>query len=178
MKTVRKLFFAWNEEKERAFLEDMARKGYRLSAIGFGKYIFEEIEPADIVYQFDFKGMDYNDIEEYLQYYKDAGWTCIQSYGGWYYFWQEKNDDTDLSIFNDNASAREKYKRLVFFLLITGFAVYYQAFIIFPHLSREGDLSPFYRGFWIFAIIISVLHFYAVVRLFLAYRKLKKQIRE
>ena len=39
----------------------------------FGKYTFEETEPKEVVYQFDFKGMESNDMDEYLQLYEDAG---------------------------------------------------------------------------------------------------------
>lgn len=179
MKVVRKLFFAWNEVKEQEFLEDMAKKGYKLTSVGFGRYTFEEIQPVEAVYQFDFKGIDQRKEDEYLQFYEDAGWECITRFGGWYYFYQEKqNDDTDLSIFNDNASKREKFKRLLFFLIITGFPLYYQALIILPFISREGLLGEYYIALNIIVYTLTTLHGYALARLALGYRKLTKKIKE
>lgn len=71
-KYVKKIFLPWQEEKEQAFLEDMARKGYLLTRVQFCKYIFKQIEPTDLIFQSDF--VDINvDKAEYLQIFEDAG---------------------------------------------------------------------------------------------------------
>ena len=179
MKTVRRLFFAGEENKEQFFLEDMARKGYKLVSVGLARYHFEEMTPKEVVYQFDFKGMDNIDEAEYQQYYEEAGWGWVTGYGSWYYFYQEKDEAlTDLEIFNNNESKRAKFRRLLIFLLITGFPLYYQVLIFLPYLAREGDIGPFFRGLRIMVTILALLHGYALIRLGLGYRKLLNQIKE
>lgn len=133
IKIVRKWFWAWNDDKEEKFLGDMALKGYRLTRVRIGKYTFEEDEPRKIKYQLDFKGIGRMKEDEYLQIYEDAGWKCIHTLGGWYYFEKEYTDEEpDISIFNDNKSLIDKYRRI----------------IIFPNLERTEFEFP---GFYFFS---------------------------
>ncbi|MDX1357467.1 MAG: DUF2812 domain-containing protein [Clostridia bacterium] len=179
-KVVKKWFWAWNDDKEEIFLEDMAAKGYRLVHVGLGKYTFVEAEPKKIKYQLDFKGISKMKDDEYLQIFEDAGWDCVQRFGGWYYFAREYDDETpDLSIFNDNKSRLEKYRRIILFLVITGFPLYYNVIILFPSLDRTEFVYPqFYFFFRIIATILIVLH--SVVLLRIAYKIIKdrRSIRE
>ena len=71
MKVVKKQFFAWQEDAEMAFLNDMADKGFMLTKVGFGKYTFEETTPQDVSFQLDFRTVDKMREEEYLQIYKE-----------------------------------------------------------------------------------------------------------
>ena len=179
-KVVRKIFFAWNEDKEREFLEEMALKGYRLVKVQFGKYTFAEDKAKKLIYQFDFRGFDKMSEQEYLQIYEDAGWSFISRIGGWYYFSREWNPEgLDLSLFNNNQSKRVKYKRLIIFLLLTGFPLYYHAFIFFPFIAATRiDLPRFYFFVRIVLLILTGLHLLAVVRILHLYRKFKRDIKE
>ncbi|WP_066496759.1 DUF2812 domain-containing protein [Abyssisolibacter fermentans] len=179
-KVVRKMFFAWNEEKEKKFLEDMALKGYRLIKVNLGKYTFEKDKPKKLIYQFDFRGYDKMSEENYLQIYEDAGWDCVYKYGSWYYFCKEwSEDEVDLSLFNDNESKRKKYQRLMFFLMITGFPLYYQTLIFFPNMSESKlEFPSFYFFFRIFALILTGLHIFAVIKILLKYKKLQNKLKE
>jgi hypothetical protein len=176
--TLRKWFFAWGEKKEQKFLEDMALKGYKLSSVGIGRYTFEEFPPCELMYQFDFKGLKQNDLDEYLQIYEDDGWELVARLSSWYYFCKKKEDGAEISAFNDNASQKEKYKRLLIFLAITGFPVYYQGLIFFPSLLATGHIETFYQFFLFILYPIMILHFYAVIRILLRFRKLSTEIKE
>ncbi len=180
-KVVRKLFFAWGEEKEEVFLEDMAMQGWKLVDVGFGKYIFEDADPAEKVYKFDFhSGFDKIDEKEYLQIYEDGGWQFVSKFGGWSYFCRDRSSDGyDLSLFNDNASRRKKYKRLLLFLAITGFPLYYQVLIFFPLLDvSDVPVFGFYYFLKIIVTLLAGLHLFALVRIALKYRNLHKEIKE
>lgn len=177
--TIRKWFFAWGEEKEQAFLEDMARKGYKLVDVGIGKYTFDTMEePKELIYQFDFKGLKQDDIDEYLQLHEDDGWEMVSTLGSWYYFCKEKTDELDLGLFNDNASKKEKYKRLLLFLCVTGFPVYYQLFIMIPMYAASATMSEFYGWFQFLLYPICGLHMFALIKILLKYRALNHQIHE
>ena len=180
LKTVRKWFWAWNDDKEEIFLEKMAAKGYKLVNVGFGKYTFEESEPKKIKYQLDFKGLTKMQEKEYLQIYEDAGWKNVNRLGSWYYFAQEYDEDTpDISIFNDNKSRLEKYRRIIIFLLITGFPLYYNVVILFPSLDQTEFVFPrFYFFFRIIATLLVLLHALAIVRIAYKIIQDRKNIRE
>ena len=70
------MFFAWQIDKEKQFLEDMALEGYILSKVRFGKYEFEECEQKSVTFQFDFQILHKNKEEEYLSFFKD--WNFVE----------------------------------------------------------------------------------------------------
>ena len=179
-KTVRKWFWVWNEDKEKAFLEEMALKGYRLVKVRFGEYIFEEDKPKKLIYQFDFKGIDKMREDEYLQIYEDAGWNFISKFGSWYYFSHDWNEEEpDLSLFNDNESKRAKYRRLLLFLVIIGVPLYFQTIITFPNMAPSKlEFPHFYFFMRILVSVLTVLHILAVGKVMLMYRKMKSYIQE
>lgn len=180
MKIVKKLFFIWGEQKEKLFLEKMAKDGYKLVKVRFGKYYFEEDTSKDVVYQFDYKGLSKITEDEYLGFYNDTGWTLACQYGGWYYFYQEINEGEEIpTIYSDNHSMKARYRRLMFFLLLAGFPLYYQALIFFPNmLITELSYPKFYFFFRIIVYIFMVLHMFALYRIFRLQRNLEKKINE
>jgi len=174
-KVIRKWFWVWQQEQERAFLEEMSRKGLRLARIALGKYTFEEDSPRKMIYQMDFRGLDGKvDEKDYLQIYADSGWDYIGKAEGWYYFSQEHVEGVEASIFNDNASQAKVYQRLLVFLLLTGFPLYYQTLFLFPR-TLPGSL--YYPCAVIFAFLTG-LHFIAVLKLLGMYRKTRDRIKE
>lgn len=179
-KVVKKLFFVWNDDKEKLFLEQMAKVGYKLTQVKLGKYIFEQDTPRNVVYQFDFKGIDKIPEDEYLSFYEDTNWNYSCKYGGWYYFWKEiAQNDTAPSIYSNNESKKAKYKRLLGFLLISGFPLYYQTIIMFPSMDASRLAFPsFYFFFRIVAVIFTVLHILAVARIFSIYKRISDNIKE
>ena len=180
VKKIHKWFWVWNLEEEKAFLEEKAREGLILESVSLGSYSFNESNPQDLIYQMDFKGFDRKiSEEEYLQIYEDAGWTLVGRLGGWYYFSQESSQKGDLLIFNDNASKASIYKRILAFLFLTGFPLYYQLIFVFPDLSNSRFAFPsFYFFFRIFLLIIAILHLSALVKIFSMYRKTISDIKE
>lgn len=181
MKTVKKTFFVWGEQKEKAFLEKMAKDGYKLVKVKFNKYYFDDDSPKDVVYQFDFKGIE-NKIseDEYLSFYEDTGWTLNANYGGWYYFSKEIEEGKPIpTIYSDNSTKKQKYRRLLIFLLIIGFPLYYQLIVMFPNMP-DGKLSfpHFYFFFRIFVSITSAFHLFALIKVFRIYSKIDANIKE
>ena len=179
-KTVNKLYWVWNHEKERAFLEEMSLQGYRLARVGFGTYDFTKSVPQKRVYQFDFKGLNKMSEDEYLQLYEDSGWDLDAKYGGWYYFSKVvTEEEIDLSIFNDIASRKAKYKRLLIYLMIVGFPIYYQIFFMIPNMAADELSFPsFYFFFRFFIYIIGVLYIVAVLKIIFMLKKLDDHMKE
>jgi len=177
-KTVRKVFLAWQIEKEKAFLEDMAINGYKLKKVSFAKYTFEEIESKKLIYQFDFQTISKKMIPEYLTMFDD--WDFVDNYGGWFHFVIDAKDkEPDYSIFSDNRSKRDMYKRLLIFLCIVGLPLYYQLIIFNPYFDTSNTRLPiFYLIFRIVVLFVILLHLIAVVKVFNVYKKLKESIIE
>ncbi|QOR35293.1 DUF2812 domain-containing protein [Clostridium sp. 'deep sea'] len=174
-KIVRKFFVAWQEEKEKKFLEDMALQGYILTKARFGKYVFEKQESKELIYEFDYNSFNTPEQEaEYIQIFKDAGWDLRCKNTGWYYFCTEKKVNQDLSIFSNNKSRKAKYKRLGFFLLLTGFPLY-SYIIVLRNSYRIILKSPEYNSLRVYFSFmdwivypVAVLH---LVALFYVYKK-------
>lgn len=164
-KKVNKIFFVWQEKEERKFLEDMALNGYILTKYKLGKYYFKEETPREVIYQFDFKGIDNISEKEYLQIYEDSGWNNVKAGGGWYYFYIDKKENIDTHIFSNNKSVIQKYRRVLGFLMLTGFPIYYQLIIVFPNMDSTKLVFPkFYFFVRIFIILLTVLHLFGIIK--------------
>ena len=73
-----KLFFAWNEGREEAWLRAQALQGWHLASVAPFFYRFRRGEPADITYRLDFQpGGGKFDKAEYLGLFRDAGWENV-----------------------------------------------------------------------------------------------------
>lgn len=177
MITKRKVFFAWQAEQEKQWLEDMARQGYVLEDIKLFTYIFSKQEPQDLVYQFDFQILSKSNEGEYLGLFED--WTFIKRFGGWYYFRKPRDASNTNEIYSDNSSKSAMFKRIIGFLALTGFPLYYQVIFIFPNLDSERlEYPSFYFFFRIIVIIFLILHLLATLRIFSVYVSYKKKITE
>lgn len=180
-KIVKKWFWAWNDDEEEKYLEEMASRGMMLESVMLGRYIFSEGEPKRIKYQLDFKGLTNIDEDEYLQMYADSGWKCASRFGSWYYFAKEFNlsDEPDITIFNDNKSQIQKYIRIVLFLVLTGFPLYFNVLFLIPSLAEERLQFPsFFFFFRIVLVILVVIHAFAMLKLIFRIAKNKKNIKE
>jgi hypothetical protein len=176
-KRVKKLFFAWGMDKEKVWLESMAKEGWILKSVGFGSYTFYKDEPRDIVYEFDFNFLSRKQEAEYLSYFED--WNHVGTIGSWYYFFRERKDDMDLSIFNNNDSIKRLYRRLLLFLVLFGFPMYYIFLILIPGLGQEvAEFPKFYFFFRLLMIPMLIFYSYALLRVFINYIRLNKRLKE
>ncbi len=171
----KKLFFAWQLDKEKKYLEEKAKEGYKLKKVTLGKYYFEETEPKNLVYQFDFRMFSRKEEKEYLDLFED--WEFIFRFGGWYYFCKESSNENE-SIFSNVESKRNMFLRLIGFLLLTGFPLYYQTIILLPNLEQDGGLSKFYLFFRPIVYLFLLLHSIAIINVALIYNKMRRDIRE
>ena len=171
-----KLFFAWQLDKEKAYLEDMGLKGYKLKRVRFGGYEFEQIEPTKLIYQFDFRSLSKKREQEYLSYFDE--WEYIDRLGGWYYFVSDaENKEVNLSIFSDNKSRSDIYKRLSILIAIFGFPLYYQLIFLYPNMNpSEFEFPKFYFFFRFVVIIFMFIHIFVMLKLLTVYKKLKDSI--
>lgn len=177
IKKIRKTFFVWQSGKEKTWLEEMAKQGYILKNVTFMSYHFDISEPTDLVYEFDFQILNRKTEPEYLEIFDD--WKLITKSGAWYYFSKQREGNEKDLIYCDKKSKSEMFKKVIIFLLIVGFPLYYQLLIMYPNMNPEKLVFPkFYFFFRIIVIIFTILHTYALINVLLIYRSLKKSIKE
>lgn len=110
-KNVLRFFWPWEEEKEQAWLEEMARQGWQLSDPTL-LYAFRKAEPGEYVYRKDYFDKGKKEKEEYLSFFRDSGWECVcSSLDGWMYFRTPKKLFTT-EIYTDPESRIDQLKRI------------------------------------------------------------------
>lgn len=160
-----KLFWAWQDEKEEAWLRQMSQEGLHLVSLGFpGFYNFTPGEPANYVYRMDFI-TDSKDRANYLQLFKDAGWEHLGHMGGWQYFRTLAGEGELPEIYSDPDSKIQKYRRLLAYLTI-----FLPISII---LFTRGSESPGYPIIQVVYAVLMVVYTFAVVNILGRISKLK-----
>ena len=175
-KKITKLFFAWQDEKEQVWLEQMAAHGWVLDEVGLIRYTFCKQEPQQIRYRLDYQEIKGNDLLEYLSLFTDAGWEYKGRMNNWFYF-AAKDPETG-EIYTDTQSKIEKYKRVLRTLLIACFPVTYSLFS-FSRLSEGAESSALNGVMWVFQCMIFLIAVALVlntIRLWVKIQKMEKKI--
>ena len=108
-KTIHKLFWVWEFDKEEKWLNEMAAKGLCLVSVGFCKYEFEDCEPGEyrICLQLLDKMPRHPESQKYIEFLETTGAEHIGSFTRWVFF-RKKAADGEFELFSDNES-RIKY---------------------------------------------------------------------
>jgi hypothetical protein len=168
-KTKFKLFFAWQDDKEELWLRQQALEGWHLTALGLpGFYHFTQGEPQDVIYRLDFTSSKV-DFAEYKQLFCDAGWEHVGSMSSWQYFRKPAQTKGADEIYTDPESKIEKYRRLLGVLIIF-------TPIMIALVTRIGDKgqSTLYQVVDLFSGLLFLLFCYAVIRILLRIRELRR----
>lgn len=172
MTTINKFhwFWAWDDEKEEAWLREMSLQGWHLQSYQFpSNYTFEQGDPVDYVYRLDYF-IDRKDTSNYLQLFQDAGWDHLGEMGGWQYFRKETHDEEVPEIYSDNESKKKKYQRILLFLVIF-FPIYSNVLFM---TNRSSNIFVQVITFVMF--MLMVIYVYAMVRLLRRISQLSKKI--
>jgi hypothetical protein len=167
-----KWFWAWQDEKEEAWLSQMAQSGWHLQSPSWpGYYEFAAGEPRNDVYRLDYI-TNSKDYQNYLQLFKDAGWEHLGQMGGWQYFRKTAQGDERPEIYTDNASKATKYQRLLTILIV--FLPVFMMFVIqpVPQDSRFYDLFNVAKVFW---ALLMVGYAIAMIKIMKRVQELRKK---
>ena len=153
--TIRKhrLFWAWQDHREEAWLESMSREGWHLQDVCFLTYTFARGEPQEWAYRLDFRPG--RDLPHYLEFVQDAGWHYIGSIAGWLYFRLPARLGQPVELYTDTEGKIAKYRRVLWVLFLTSPAY---VFGILPRLTRW---PPWYAT-PVFALLVAALCLYVV----------------
>lgn len=135
-RTIRKLFFVWDFDKEEQWLNEMAAKGLCLVSVGFCKYEFEDCIPGEykVCLQLLDKMPKNPESRKYIEFLEGTGAEHVGNFTRWAYF-RKKAADGNFELFSDNES-RTKYLSsiLSFIALIVGLNLYtglYNLYVVF-----------------------------------------------
>ena len=117
-KVIHKVFWAWQAEKEEAWLNEMSAMGLALVAVGFCRYEFEDCTPGE--YQYRIELLKYvpthPESQQYIKFIEDTGAEQIGSYMRWVYF-RKKAADGPFDLFSDLTSRITHLTRIISLLV-------------------------------------------------------------
>lgn len=167
-----KWFWAWQDEKEEAWLAEMAGQGLHLESITLpGTYHFRQGKPGSFVYRLDFQALKAKDRESYLQLFEDAGWEHVGDMGGWVYFRHPLNGSEVPEIYSDLDSKAGKYYRLMTYLTIFLPIMV----ILFPRVSDLTRYGPIAAALGFFGFLMFMLFVLGYIQLFRRITQLRKK---
>lgn len=172
-RTVKKLFFIWNFDKEEKWLNEMAAKGLCLISVGFCRYEFEDCLPGEfkICLQLLEKHPRNPEMQKYIEFMEQTGAEQVGSYTRWVYF-RRKADLGEFQLFSDNTS-RVKYLTgiLNFITLIVGLNL----FIGLYNLLLVFFLSSTLNCVGLLNLAIGILGIPGTVKLWKKRNRMKKE---
>ncbi len=91
---LRKLFWAWDFDKEEAWLNQKSAQGLALIAVGFCRYEFEEAAPGAYQIRLDLlpHGPNHPESQKYLQFLEESGIRQVGSLRRWVYLRRSTQD--------------------------------------------------------------------------------------
>ena len=153
-------FWAWQDEREEAWLAEMAGQGLHLEHVSLpGTYQFRKGDPTNFVYRLDYQSLKKKDRESYLQLFADAGWEHVGDMTNWFYFRRKVQNGDTPDIYSDAESKIGKYYRIMFYLIIL-----LPIMIMFVTNTSDylGLFGSILKGFYAFMLLFYT---YAMVQL-------------
>ena len=174
VRTIKKVFFVWEYEKEEKWLNEMSALGLQLCGVGFCTYHFEEATPGEYVYRLEMLDNWPTHVEsiQYIRFLEETGVEHVGSILRWVYFRKKTNGEA-FDIYSDVSSRISHLNRMLLLLGIVAATNLVASFNMLHSWIRSGASSPL--------IILSVcftaslLVGYGFVRICLKKRKLKKE---
>ena len=140
-------------EKEEAFLNEMARAGWNLTAVGFCRYIFRRGNEGELIYKLDMVERSESDEvkESYFNFLCDCGIRVVGEFKDWIYL-QKPASEGPFDMKNDTYAKLRHVNKVYSFSLRTVcnllrlFAGIMVILILLQLLSNNVSLSEFCSG--------------------------------
>ena len=132
MRTViKKLFWAWESDKEEQWLAEMAAKGLALVGVGFCRYEFEDCVPGEYSVRIELldNRPDHPESRKYISFVEETGAEHVGSYLNWVYF-RKKGDFELFSDYTTKIKHLTKIIRLLAVLSVLNLAAFLYNFVV------------------------------------------------
>ena len=106
-KTVRRLFWDWEFDKEEKWLNEMAQEGWALDSVRLCTYRFVACEPVEYTVRLEMHPYE----KKYIDFMKETGAQYVGRCMQWMYF-RKKAADGAFDLFSDIDSRMEHLKRI------------------------------------------------------------------
>lgn len=173
-----RLFFAWQHEKEEAWLNEMAARGLIMTDVAGLRYTFEEGTPGAYIYRLELleNWPTHPESVAYIHFLEGTGVEHIGSTMRWVYF-RKKAADGPFDLYSDIDSKIRHFGRIRTLLAVVGCASIPLVINNFCAAMRGVDLM--WGAFAAQLLLVGVL-FWGVFSISRKVRRLKKdrQLRE
>jgi hypothetical protein len=108
-----KIIFA-DMEREEAWLNEMADKGFNFLDNFFMRYTFTEGTPNEYIYRIELMKEKPNHpvSQQYIKFLEETGVECVSNSGRWVYF-RKKACDGPFDLYSDIDAKIDHYKRII-----------------------------------------------------------------
>lgn len=172
-KVIKKVFMAWEYEKEEKWLNEMAAKGLALVDYSIFRYSFEPCEPGE--YSFKIQLLEHNpnhpESEQYIRFMEETGAEQVASYLNWVYF-RKKTSEGPFEIFSDIESKMSHLiliKKLLLPIAVLNLGIFLMNMVNFAINYPRGLWIPFIN------LACAALVFFGVHRIQKKINSLKKE---
>ena len=173
--TIHKIFWAWDFDKEEAWLNEMAAKGLHLTGVGFCTYTFEEgaLGAYGIRLELLDNAATHKKSRAYINFVEETGAEHVGSILRWVYF-RKKTEEGGFDLFSDVDSRIAHLKRVLLLIGIIGaMELYCGAVNGILQLIQNG--APFNLFVAVLSCAITMLFVYGFARVLKKYNRLKKE---
>ena len=120
IKKVWRFYTIADYEKEENFLNEMARDGWNLTAVGFCRYIFRRGTPGEYIYKLDMVERTESDEvkESYFNFLTDCGIRVVGEFKDWIYL-QKRAADGPFDTKNDTYAKLRQVNKVYSFSIRT-----------------------------------------------------------
>jgi hypothetical protein len=169
-KTIYKLYWAWQFDKEEKWLNECSAKGLHLCDVGFLRYTFEEGLPGAYSYKLELLNNWPNHPESiaYIHFLEDTGVEMVGSILRWVYF-RKKSEFGQFDLFSDLDSRINHLNRILMLFIPI---MIFEFFAGLSNLLMQNSPNRFIGGL---AIFVGCLLAYGA---FVIYKKKKKLLKE
>ena len=119
-KTIHRVFWEWDFEKEERWLNEMAMNGWALEKAYFATYIFAPCEPGEYIFR-----MEMNSNKDYRSFVEGLGAEYVGSCVTWMYF-RRKAELGEFNMFSDIDSRiahLDKIGKMLFLLCMANIVI-------------------------------------------------------
>lgn len=174
MKTVHKLFWVWEFDKEERWLNEMAAQGWVLEKIGYCTYTFVQCEPGEYMIRLELleNRPSHKSSLEYIEFLEETKAQYLGSMMRWVYF-RKKTTDGEFNLFSDNQSRIQHLNRMLQLMLVLMFLEFSVGLFNIGISFSVGMGVNLVAG--VLCLLLSILFAYGSWRLKQKKNRLKKE---
>jgi len=169
-KTIYKLYWAWQFDKEEKWLNECSAKGLHLCDVGFLRYTFEVGNPGAYSHKLELleNWPTHPESVAYIQFLEDTGVEMVGSILRWVYF-RKKTEDGPFDLFSDLDSRIKHLNRIIFLFLPIMFLEFSAGI---SNLFMQNSSNRFIGGL---ALFVGCLLAYGALVIYKKKQRLKKE---